>query len=475
MRRRILVLLLTFLVLVSMVGCIKPEESPIYTEFDDDPVELTMSVYLWKDNHLRAAARLYEEKTGIKVNIQNNGNHDPEDWDTTKFWLDPYQDTDLYSEQVINSLMTGSGSDIYDLTWVDFEQLGKNGLLVDMGNWLENDSELTDDIVFRDILLSGKTEYGVFTTPIDFYFRKLFATSFATSANVPLLTNERMTWQEFFDESSGFDLTDGRLYADFELNIFMERFVARVSDFVDEFENTQNLYSEEMISLLEECRDWRDMGLCADSRNHPAIDDPCLYSSTFINDYKIAEMLCTLPNDYETYLTIVAPMIFDGDPAYTGGYALYPEMETYKGEGQYGVNAGSPNAEAAQDFLRFLLSDEGQIKLIEKVEFDINTFRLPINRAAFRSLVDRDLVRIEGSYVDNELDIPTRMTELDFPALINEAEEHVNQIAYIILEKPYYRSIIRAVARDFFLDEITAEEAARQMSDKVGLYLKELG
>jgi len=29
--------------------------------------------------------------------------------------------------------------------------------------------------------------------------------------------------------------------------------------------------------------------------------------------------------------------------------------------------------------------------------------------------------------------------------------------------------------KDFFLDEISAEETARQMSDKVGQYLKELG
>ena len=310
MKRLVLVLLLICLVVVSTVGCIKPEESPIYTEYDDNPVELTMSVFLWKDNHLKAAARLYEEKTGIKVNIQNNGNHDPEDWDTTKFWLDPYQDTSLYSEQVINSLMTGSGSDIYDLTWVDFEQLGKNGLLVDLGDWLENDPELTDDIVFRNILLSGKTEYGVFTTPIDFYFRKLLDVTFTTSADAQLLPNKRMTWQEFFDEGSGLDLTENRLYADFELNIFMERFIARVSDFIDESENKQNLYSDEMISILEECREWRDMGLCADSRDHAAMFDHCLYSPIFINDYKIAEMLCTLPEDYEPVYYIVAPMIF---------------------------------------------------------------------------------------------------------------------------------------------------------------------
>jgi hypothetical protein len=69
----------------------------------------------------------------------------------------------------------------------------------------------------------------------------------------------------------------------------------------------------------------------------------------------------------------------------------------------------------------------------------------------------------------------TSTIELDFPALISEAEGTVDQIAYIIIEKPYYRTIIREVAKQFFLDQISAEEAARQMSDKVSLYLKEQG
>jgi hypothetical protein len=63
--------------------------------------------------------------------------------------------------------------------------------------------------------------------------------------------------------------------------------------------------------------------------------------------------------------------------------------------------------------------------------------------------------------------------EMDIPALIIEAEKTIDQIAYIIIQKPYYRTIIREVAKQYFLDQISAEEAARQMSDKVGLYLKE--
>jgi hypothetical protein len=63
--------------------------------------------------------------------------------------------------------------------------------------------------------------------------------------------------------------------------------------------------------------------------------------------------------------------------------------------------------------------------------------------------------------------------DLNFPALISEAEGVADQVAYFIMPKPYYNTIIREVAKQFFLGQISAEEASRQMSDKVGLYLKE--
>jgi len=467
------VILLLSLVIVSTVGCIKPEESPIYTYFDDNP-ELTMSVYLWKDNHFRAAARLYEEKTGIKVNIQNNFDFNEEFveyMDTAEYWLNPYPDVGMYTEKTLASLTTGRGADIYDLSWLDFERLGRNGLLVDIAGWLENDAELSEKIVFRDILLSGKTEHGIFAAPLDFQLRKL-----ATySADEPLLENKRMTWKEFFDEAERLDYTKDRFYVAFDFQIFMERFISRASDFIDEDENTNNLYSEDMISLLEECKEWRDLGLCADARNPTSYYDWGSYGYIVVFDYDIADMLCTIPDEYRRDdITIIAPIPSDAEPVYADGNVRYPELiaHNFAAGSYYGVNAGSPNAEAAQVFLRFLLTEEGQDKMQIS---EIKHFGLPVNRTVFRDAIERDLDRILPSYIVSEHGVPTITPELDFPALINEAEEHVNQIAYIIIEKPYYRFAVFEPARAFFLNEISAEEAARQMSDKVGLYLKELG
>jgi hypothetical protein len=88
--------------------------------------------------------------------------------------------------------MAGSGADIYDVSLLDYEQLGKNGLLVDMGDWLENDPEFADDAYFRNILLSAKTESGVFAMFTDFIFGRLSA----TSADEPLFENWQATWEK---------------------------------------------------------------------------------------------------------------------------------------------------------------------------------------------------------------------------------------------------------------------------------------
>jgi ABC-type glycerol-3-phosphate transport system substrate-binding protein len=218
-----------------------------------------------------------------------------------------------------------------------------------------------------------------------------------------------------------------------------------------------------MVSLLEECKDWRDQGLCAKYMDSATMTDSSSYVGTG-GWLKEAEFFCTLPEEYERSYYFFAPMLFDGNAAKVEGEALYPEINT--GRRLYGVNAGSPKAETAQDFLRFLLSEEGQDIMMNKNPLEPYGIVFPINRAVFRDMMERDLERVQAK-IDT--------ARMDMPGLIGEAEETVDQIAFIIIDKPYYRTIIRKVAKEFFLDEISAEEAARQMSDKIGLYLKEQG
>jgi len=65
------------------------------------------------------------------------------------------RNTEKYTTQVLTSLMTGSGADIYDVSYLDFGSLGRNGLLADMGGLLDNNADFSDDIVFRNILFLG--------------------------------------------------------------------------------------------------------------------------------------------------------------------------------------------------------------------------------------------------------------------------------------------------------------------------------
>jgi ABC-type glycerol-3-phosphate transport system substrate-binding protein len=198
--------------------------------------------------------------------------------------------------------------------------------------------------------------------------------------------------------------------------------------------------------------------------------------------HTIAYALCTLPEDYsrisDNYYPgcFFAPMPSDGDPVITDGKERYPQRNADMG--RYGVNAGSAHAEAAQDFLRFLLSEEGQEKMVFTEQDYVdrganhNGFFIPINRAAFRGMAERDLERIQESLKEQ---IPPSDSVLEIGGLVKEAEGAIDEISYIITEKPYHRTIIFEAAKQFFLDQISAEEAARQMSDKVGLYLKEQG
>jgi len=450
----------------------------------DNPNEIKMEVWLFDCAHLKNAARMYEERTGIKVNIHDNAVAGEQielevvnrfgDSYMRHIPIERYPDTSMYTEQAIAELMAGSGSDIYFVSYMDYENLGRNGLLVDISDWIENDSEFSNDLYFRNVLLSGKTDSGVFAMPIDFSFSRLSA----TYSDEPLFKNrqmmwrEKMTWQEFIYKVEDLGYTQELAYSWTELEVFMHCFTSMASYFIDEKSNTQILYSYEMISLLEECREWRDMGLLADSRDIYTLTVPYSYSAGMYNGTQSAYMLCSIPEGYvraSGYLNyFFAPVPFNGDTVYIDGNYLYPEICFIS---LYGVNARSPNTEAAQDFLRFLLSEEVQEAMMPKEPLFVNNFAFPINRAVFRGGIEKSLDHIKA-YNQSSIE---QLEELDYLVLISEAEEIVDQIAYIIMEKPYYKTTIGEVAIQYFLDKITAEEAARQMSDKVGLYLKEQG
>ena len=471
--RYLVLTFLTIFIALLFTACqtINKDGENLSDATSDKPDEITMVVWEPEIAYLEKAARIYEGKTGMKVNIQNYF-VEPDIFETTiidssgssltySFLADPYADTSMYEQQTISALTTGSGADIYDVFFLEFEHLGRNGLLLDMSGWIENEAEFAADKVFRNILLSGKTESGVFAVPIDFDFLRLQA----ITSDEPLPENKRMTWQEFFAEVSELDYTQEIAYRGTDLDIFMFRFISRASDFIDEAgRNTEVLNSGDMVSLLEECKDWRDQGLCAKYMDSATMTASSSYVGTG-GWLKEAEFFCTLPEEYERSSYFFAPMLSDGDTVKVEGETLYPEINIIWR--LYGVNAGSLKAETAQDFLRFLLSEEGQDIMVNRNPFEPpNGIVYPINRAAFRGMVEDGLDSIQAS--DKEL-------ELDFPALINEAEETADQVAYIIIEKPYYRTIIREVAKDFFRDEISAEDAAKQMSDKVRLYLMEQG
>jgi maltose-binding protein MalE len=143
-----------------------PGSSDAASSASDNPDEITMEVYIYDDSHLKNAAMLYEERVGVKVNVQKNFvelEYNEFDFvdkfgisSTAVVCAESFPDTSIYTERALADLMAGGGADIYNVSYLDFKQLGRNGLLIDMGSWLENDAELTDDAVFRDILLSGR-------------------------------------------------------------------------------------------------------------------------------------------------------------------------------------------------------------------------------------------------------------------------------------------------------------------------------
>jgi len=333
--------------------------------------------------------------------------------------------------------------------------------LYDLTEMVEEDPDLTQPKAFQNILLSAQTSEGLFAIPVNFY-----ASAFcANSETYPKFENKRMTWKEFFDNSATLSLPY-RAWSDSDFGIFRNRFLDRSKELIDRENRTQNLNSSEMIALLKDSAAWRDAGLCSEIRDVNTLVTPGCYSGIAAYWQNIAKVLCDLPNRTIEYYPqkniVMAPLISDSEnPADTD--VAFGDL--------YGVNANSPNKDKAVQFLQYLLSPEMQKMLASSSDPEMPgnySDGLAINREAFRQQVEDDLKAIQQ-------ETPEEKVYDEKEKYISEAEDRLNQIDKVIIEQAYYEELIYETAREYFMDKITAEEAAQRMADKVGLYLKEQG
>ena len=430
------------LVVCCLTGCNSQRNTTELPE-EDGAEEITISLCYADPDYINMVAKEFEKQTGVKVNVKNYLDLSKTTYDSSGKIIEVSNDLGLskYRETALAELLSGTGADIYDVAGLDFQNLGERNLLCNIKNWVEPEPELSDENVFQSILCLVEENNALYAVPFGY-----MAYVMETSTDTPDLGDQPMTWEEFFEKAKDFP-RNGFVTSDNAWVIFWKRFYVREGTFIDEKTKTQSLNSSEMIALLEQCKQWQDEGLCpglADGNKN--LKDSVLFFGTSFNYYN-AVLLGELPPDYP-----------DPKKIY-----LFPS-DAKKNEASVNsllaINASSEKRRTAWEFMKFMLSEEMQKRL--NVEF-------PLNRNAFNDRIESWLESFQADLVGQGL---SKIENLNIEQIKTNALEFVESIDSVGYHTPI-RMIVRDISEEYFYGKISAEEAAKKMADKVGLYLKE--
>ena len=426
-RFRLIPILIAFFVFLGGCGAQSAATSTEPLPSDDDATEITIEVWdVW--GFYQSAALKFEKETGVKVNVINNYESGPDD---------EFQEN---IERIQAELMAGKGADIYANSYIDYVDAGKNKHLCNLADWIAQDPDFSDDTYYMNILTAGFDKGDVYSVPLFMMFNAL-----GTATEVPELEGKNLSWEEFFDLTKDIKRS-GVLYGIDDYMLFTQRFKARYGSFINEKNKTQSLDSSQMIQLMEQCKQWSSEGLCVPITTENYSE---MFNDAYFQEYGgDIELLTNIhvndPNGASTYFYDIPSDSEKNDKA----NKIMPIDSIC-------INAASPNKGTAWKFLKFLLSEDIQSA----------GHSTPVNREA----AAQDIGKYLNDTIDYyNLDIDANQTIQDSEAILDT----VTGVAYV-RPTEIEQIVCNRNAQRFFRNEISAQEAAKNMASAVDLYFKE--
>ena len=225
--------------------------------------------------------------------------------------------------------------------------------------------------------------------------------------------------------------------------------ISNINEYIDTEKFTCNFNTESFIKILELIK---DNGVTLEEHNSMIYNEDSSYFSA------LADGLCrfqpsTINNfsslkESEQFLHIENNVIYAGLPAEKStGIIIDPQLSA-------AVFDSSENKKAAAEFLRYLLSEEIQYQSCVLYDFVI---KLPVNKSACMKLYEYE--KQKKSTDENTLETVNKL---------------ISSATVTSLSDSVVRDIIAGQTSACFSDEQSAEETAKNIQNKVSVYLKEI-
>ena len=441
MKKCLVLFLAVVFLCVSGCSSVPVPESSASPETTPEPRgEITISG--WDPfNYFSGLAKGFEEKTCIKVNVIRHF-----DLDSGAY--------DAYVQQSTSELLTNAqAADIYEVfndesvNMIDYQGLGEQGYLYDFNEIIGKDEVLNDEKLYTEFFNAVATGEHLYAIPMSVTIMFLGA---ETEEMAAAFQGQHLTWPEFMEAAAELDLPNRPLVGWEDLGIFLWWFRDRFDEFIDVENRTETLNSPELIEMLQTCDQWREEGLCmAHQDQSPAAMTTSAYRYDPIPRWGPYFWLC----DEELHGKTVSSMKY---PVHWPSSLSENEYYASSVEQILSINNRSENKELALEFIRYMLSDE-----VQSSGYLVYT---PVNRYAFEQQVDEGFMlyyRGGGERLFEDDSVKERILE------------KADQATIVQVENKQILAILSEVASEYFNGKITVEEAAKQMSQRVSLYLNE--
>ena len=252
-------------------------------------------------------------------------------------------DYETWKDRFAAEMTAGNGPDIVSSAYIDYNSLARNGGIISLDDVVDIEESQYVTSVFDGCKLNG-TLYSI---PYLLYVK-----SMVTSKEI---AGDRNTWtlSEYMEaiEKSGaekaIDIPASEIVLYFGLWDMSNKKI------IDWESRTSNIDGDEFVKLLEFAKKY-----CVDEENR--------YDNSAEQDIYYGKIACRYNSQLECSELAINNACYNGKPSYIGFPSETGEGGAYVfSDTGLCINADSKNIEGAKDFLRWLISEEGQRALYD--------------------------------------------------------------------------------------------------------------
>jgi len=423
----------------------------------DKPLSGTLRVSTYYDEEIRERAEEFEQlhpEVQIEVSVAQQSGSVGESWED-------------YLKRTSVEMMSGQSADIVDLAQMSVSRYAKSGLLCNLYDFMEMDSDFHSEDYYTNIFKSKEYDGGLYSLP--FYF--LYDMTYLSR---PLLEEAGLDAPDALDYEKMLDLyrqVSDKIGKDFSImpGIISEWFFKyEFPAYYDIETGTANFDSPEFISYLkrtkEEIPKLENMAERDMTRIAAGVDDFmqedylfCNYDVTSIDTYN---MLIDYPN-------IQPPVPMRSHDGQFGFSTL---------QADYGIVRSCENKELAWEFLKYCISEKQPPESLEHEAVMDYTGQfhawVPINIQNFYHSFT-----LECNYYRSIMTDVTNWKQGDPQQLTEQAVEQIHewnlQRNFACSETEIFGLLQEELNNYYQYDLATAEETAKSIQTKMNIFLNE--